>query len=178
MTLNKERLFYKVWEAEAVGSTICLVGTDGSGKTTQAKLLLTELNRKGCPTKYLWFRFPYFLTLMALFVAKVTGFTKKVSNGEKQITVHSFHLQPFRMLHRVGLLNDNMSIEKRGLLCNIPPSYLANQNAPYPFLKQMCSISIAQKLPLHICSHRGFGSTKQLVQRNLKGVFVSFAWMC
>jgi thymidylate kinase/predicted nucleotidyltransferase len=89
-----------------MGFIVCLVGTDGSGKTTQAKMLVAQLNRKGCPAKYLWFRFPYFLTLIVLFTAKVTGFTRKVSNDKKLITIHSFHLQPFRMLYPVVLLFD------------------------------------------------------------------------
>ena len=38
---------------------IVFSGTDGSGKTTQIKLLINELKKKGFSTKYLWARGGY-----------------------------------------------------------------------------------------------------------------------
>jgi len=39
------------------GKLICIIGLDGSGKTTQAKLLVKYLNSKKKRTKYVWNRF-------------------------------------------------------------------------------------------------------------------------
>jgi len=89
-----------------VGYVIGFVGTDGSGKTTLAKKLIDELNKKGYPSKYVWFRFPYFFTLAILFIGRVTGFTKYLTKGKKRITIHHFHVQPFRTLYSLILLFD------------------------------------------------------------------------
>jgi len=89
-----------------VGSIICFVGTDGSGKTTLAKKLMDELDKKGYPSKYVWFRFPHFFTLAILFVAKITGFTEYVTKAKSQIVTHHFQIQPFRTLYSLVLLFD------------------------------------------------------------------------
>jgi thymidylate kinase len=41
---------------------ICLMGIDGSGKTTQARSLVDRLNRGGTPARYVWCRWqPFFM---------------------------------------------------------------------------------------------------------------------
>lgn len=87
---------------------ICIAGVDGSGKTTLAKKLVDELNQKGYPTKYVWFRFPYFLTFTLLFIARLTKLTQYVSNGKHRVGIHYFHLQPFRALYPLTVLIDTL----------------------------------------------------------------------
>jgi thymidylate kinase/predicted nucleotidyltransferase len=85
---------------------ICLIGTDGSGKTTLADKLVNELDLKGYSAKYVWFRFPRFLTFVILLVSKLTGFTKYKNYGKYHIVLHYFHLSPFRVIYPLVVLVD------------------------------------------------------------------------
>lgn len=87
---------------------ICFIGTDGSGKTTRVKKLVNDLNQKGIPAKYVWFRFPYFLTLILLGTARVLGFTKYLRHGKSRIVEHNFHRQPFKTLFPLLVFLDTL----------------------------------------------------------------------
>jgi GTPase SAR1 family protein len=71
-----------VWAGELTKNLLCLIGADGTGKTTLAEKLVGELYAHSYPAKYVWFRFPRILTFFILFVSKITGFTKYKNYGK------------------------------------------------------------------------------------------------
>lgn len=54
---------------------IYVTGCDGTGKSTQANLLLAYLEEQGIRPKHLWLRFPFFLTLPFLVYARLRGYS-------------------------------------------------------------------------------------------------------
>ncbi|MHB8163128.1 MAG: hypothetical protein ACYDDV_02140 [Methanoregula sp.] len=54
---------------------ICLIGVDGSGKTTHVNLIIGKLKQHGIPAKYVWFRFHHFLSLVPLIYCRIVGLT-------------------------------------------------------------------------------------------------------
>jgi len=62
------------------GHLIVFCGIDGSGKTTQAQLLINELTRKGFPASYVWMRWEQVL---------VRPLTRKWKSSIKKETGHS-----------------------------------------------------------------------------------------
>jgi thymidylate kinase len=52
---------------------IYITGCDGTGKTTQASLLVDQLQARGIKTRQLWLRFPFFLSLPLLAYARARG---------------------------------------------------------------------------------------------------------
>ncbi|MCC7551075.1 MAG: hypothetical protein KO316_06225 [Methanobacterium sp.] len=71
---------------------ICISGPDGTGKTTQASLLIDSLEKSGSSYEYEWLRFHHFLSLPLLGLARVMGLSEVVEldNGEK-IGYHYFY---------------------------------------------------------------------------------------
>jgi thymidylate kinase len=64
---------------------IYVTGCDGTGKTTQAQLLLDEFQRRGMQPQHLWLRFPFFLTLPLLAYARMRGYSwYEETNGVRQ----------------------------------------------------------------------------------------------
>uniref|UniRef100_A0A7J3YTB8 Thymidylate kinase n=1 Tax=Ignisphaera aggregans TaxID=334771 RepID=A0A7J3YTB8_9CREN len=55
---------------------IAICGIDGSGKTTQIKLLEKHLRRRGFRVKRLWFRWVAFLSYPFLALSRLLGYTK------------------------------------------------------------------------------------------------------
>jgi len=55
------------------GRFIYICGCDGTGKSTQAKLLLKKLHEQGYDPRHLWLRFPFFLSLPLLLYARWRG---------------------------------------------------------------------------------------------------------
>jgi dTMP kinase len=55
---------------------IALCGIDGSGKTTQIKLLEKYLRRRDLRVKRVWFRWPAFLSYPFLALCRLLGYTK------------------------------------------------------------------------------------------------------
>lgn len=49
---------------------ICIIGVDGTGKTTQAKLLLHKLNQGNYRAEYRWVRFHHLFSLPLLIIAR------------------------------------------------------------------------------------------------------------
>ena len=57
------------------GQFIYITGCDGTGKTTQARLLLEQLNAQGLKTRHVWLRFPFFLSAPLLAYARLRGYS-------------------------------------------------------------------------------------------------------
>jgi thymidylate kinase/predicted nucleotidyltransferase len=60
---------------------IHLAGVDGSGKTTQARLLLDDLKARGRSARYAWLRFPRLLSIPFLAYARLRGFSWRETVG-------------------------------------------------------------------------------------------------
>jgi thymidylate kinase len=63
---------------------ICLIGMDGSGKTTHAYRLIAHLQESGVKCKYVWFGTAYFLSYPFMIICHVLGLTKThaLANGQ------------------------------------------------------------------------------------------------
>lgn len=70
---------------------IIFTGVDGAGKTTHSKLLMEELEAKGCSVKYVWGGFFHFFSLPLLAYARGMGYTETYRVGSKQVSCHCFH---------------------------------------------------------------------------------------
>ncbi len=57
-------------------SIIAICGIDGSGKTTQIKLLEKYLKERGFKVKYVWFRWTAFFSYPILALCRLLGYTK------------------------------------------------------------------------------------------------------
>jgi hypothetical protein len=69
MTLNKTE------DLLAKPRFIYITGCDGTGKSTQARLLVEQLRNKGLNVKHIWLRFPFIFSLPMLFYARLRGFS-------------------------------------------------------------------------------------------------------
>lgn len=87
---------------------ICIIGADGSGKTTLAHLLVKEMDQRNLPVKYVWFRLPYFFTFIILEVSKLFGFTRYLDNGSYTFTEYDFSRQPIKGLFSLIVLVDTL----------------------------------------------------------------------
>lgn len=72
---------------------ICLVGIDGSGKTTHALRILSNLQESGAKSKYVWFGTPYLLSYPFMVMCRVLGLTEthRLQNG-LSVSEHHYHL--------------------------------------------------------------------------------------
>lgn len=59
------------------GMAIILFGLDGSGKTTQARLLEEYARERSLPCRYLWLRVPWKLSLPLMAINRIAGITRK-----------------------------------------------------------------------------------------------------
>jgi thymidylate kinase len=64
---------------------ICIIGPDGSGKSTQCELLEEEFKRRDIKYEYRWFRFRHYLTLPLLAFARVLGLSEveELEDGQR-----------------------------------------------------------------------------------------------
>ncbi len=63
---------------------IYIAGCDGTGKTTQSRLLLEQLHARGVKASRLWLRFPFFFSLPLLAYARLRGYSwHEVSGGAR-----------------------------------------------------------------------------------------------
>ncbi|ACJ17347.1 Hypothetical protein TON_1856 [Thermococcus onnurineus NA1] len=71
---------------------ICIIGPDGTGKTTQAKMLIEKLREMGYEYEYRWMRFHHFISLPVLALARLMGLTEiqTLPDGRK-IGYHHFY---------------------------------------------------------------------------------------
>lgn len=64
---------------------VYITGCDGTGKSTQADLMLAHYRRQGVEPMHLWLRFPFFLTLPLLVYARLRGLSwYEERNGVRQ----------------------------------------------------------------------------------------------
>ena len=64
---------------------VYITGCDGTGKTTQASLMMDHYRRQGRDPRHLWLRFPFFLTLPLLAYARLRGLSwYEEHNGVRQ----------------------------------------------------------------------------------------------
>lgn len=54
---------------------IYIAGCDGTGKTTQARLLLEQFAARGIRARHVWLRFPFFFSLPLLACARLRGYS-------------------------------------------------------------------------------------------------------
>jgi len=62
---------------------ICLIGMDGSGKTTHSRLVSAHLEESGEKCRYIWFGNAYFLSYPFMIICRMLGLTKTkhLANG-------------------------------------------------------------------------------------------------
>ncbi|MCD6099205.1 MAG: hypothetical protein J7K33_01330 [Candidatus Marinimicrobia bacterium] len=89
---------------------ICLIGPDGTGKTTQAKLLFERLQQEGVKCTYKWMRFNHLFSLPILAIAKIAGLSETVEtkNGLK-VGYHYFYKSKIiSILYKVTMYLDTL----------------------------------------------------------------------
>jgi ABC-type oligopeptide transport system ATPase subunit len=69
---------------------ICLLGVDGSGKTTLAKECHKKLKDKGIKTIHVWSRYRNYLSKPFLALMRMTGHNRKVIKENVKIGYHDF----------------------------------------------------------------------------------------
>lgn len=102
------------------GKLICIIGPDGSGKSTQAKILIDRLVSQGIECRYLWMRRPYIFSKPVLFLAKMLKLSKQeVIEGGVAIGYHEFYKSKFiSSVFSVCLLIDTILVNL--ILVKIP----------------------------------------------------------
>jgi thymidylate kinase len=58
-----------------VSRFIYIAGADGTGKSTQARMVMDGLAARGVPARHVWMRFPFFLSLPLLAFARWRGYS-------------------------------------------------------------------------------------------------------
>lgn len=75
---------------------ICVMGIDGSGKTTHVNLILEHLREKGIKCQYKWLRFHHLLSLPLLAFCRIAGYTRLSTLGNFQsCSYHEFYKSKF-----------------------------------------------------------------------------------
>jgi thymidylate kinase len=70
---------------------IYLCGNDGTGKTTQARLVVGDLERRGVRVRYVWLRFPQLVSLPILALSRALGITRYRTVGGQRVGRWEFH---------------------------------------------------------------------------------------
>jgi thymidylate kinase len=71
---------------------ICIIGPDGTGKSTQIRLLIAAFQKMSINYEYRWLRFHHFISIPLLAVARILGYSEVVILGSgKKIGYHHFH---------------------------------------------------------------------------------------
>jgi thymidylate kinase len=71
-----------VTPAPLKASFIYITGSDGTGKTTQARRLYHALKAAGIPAEHLWLRFPFFFSAPLLAYARLRGLSYYETKGD------------------------------------------------------------------------------------------------
>jgi thymidylate kinase/predicted nucleotidyltransferase len=69
---------------------IYITGCDGTGKTTQTRLLVDQFRTQGINVKHIWLRFPFFFSLALLFYARLRGLSWYEQNGSVRLGYWDF----------------------------------------------------------------------------------------
>jgi thymidylate kinase len=65
-----------------LGRFVYITGADGTGKSTQARLLIQRLQEQGIRCRHLWLRFPFCFSLPLLAYARCRGYSwREVTDG-------------------------------------------------------------------------------------------------
>lgn len=109
---------------------ICVIGPDGTGKSTQVNLLINSLNKKGIKYEYQWLRFHHFFSLPVLAMARLIGLSevKTLENGGR-IGYHYFYKSKIiSFLYSTSLLFDTVIFT---ILKVYIPIYILKKNIIY-----------------------------------------------
>jgi len=90
------------------GSLICIIGPDGVGKTTQARLLQKALEKQGIFMNYVWIRWNHRASLPLLGLARLLRFSKaeRLRSG-KRVVYHYFDkAKPIAVIYGYTFLVD------------------------------------------------------------------------
>ena len=81
----------QVVKGTAARRFIYITGCDGTGKSTQARLLLAQLKASGIKARHLWLRYPFFLSLPLLAYARLRGYSWREKTGDMEYSYWDFH---------------------------------------------------------------------------------------
>jgi len=71
---------------------ICIIGPDGTGKSTQVNILVDRLKKEGIKYEYKWLRFHHFFSLPLLAIARLLGLSEvKTLESGRKIGYHYFY---------------------------------------------------------------------------------------
>lgn len=77
------------------GRIVYFLGNDGTGKTTQAELLLARLREGSVPARYVWLRFPHFVSAPVLILSRLLGVTRyRTVGGQRQGAWEFYRARP------------------------------------------------------------------------------------
>jgi energy-coupling factor transporter ATP-binding protein EcfA2 len=87
---------------------IIISGPDGSGKSTIAKILRTELKKRGYPVYYTWLRYPRLFSLLPLLISRFIGTTLEIRiDGVCKSVLHAYYRVPILgKLYELAILVD------------------------------------------------------------------------
>ena len=74
---------------------IYLCGNDGTGKTTQADLIVDALRARGIPARYVWLRFPQLVSIPVLLASRGLGITRYATIDGRRTGRWEFHRAPW-----------------------------------------------------------------------------------
>ncbi|MEM3386086.1 MAG: glycosyltransferase [Nitrososphaerales archaeon] len=102
MTINRLR--------NNIPSLIFIIGPDGVGKTTQAKILVKVLRNNGIPAEYVWMRWNHKLSLMILALARLLFLTRIERLGNrKRLAYHYFNrIKPVALIYSYTVVFDTL----------------------------------------------------------------------
>jgi len=102
------------------GKLICIIGPDGTGKTTQANLLVEHLRNQGVNCDYEWLRIHHFFSLPVLACARLMGLSSvETLESGRRIGYHHFERsKTISFLYLVFLWLDTLMFT--GLKAHIP----------------------------------------------------------
>jgi thymidylate kinase len=70
---------------------VYITGCDGTGKTTQARLLLEQLQQQGVKVRHVWLRFPFLFSAPLLAFARWRGYSWSEVHGQVRHGYWDFH---------------------------------------------------------------------------------------
>jgi hypothetical protein len=92
------------------GTLVSVIGPDGVGKTTQAKLLQSSLRTKGISAEYIWIRWNHRLSLPVLGLSKVLKLSdsERLSSGKKVVYHYFNKIRPVAAVYQFTFLIDTI----------------------------------------------------------------------